>query len=203
MFKVLAWIKQGLNGTRAPFFLLGLAAGLMFLGVAFSGAFASFVQYSNTMGFCTSCHEMESTVYQEYQKSAHYMTRTGVRPVCADCHVPHNNWITMLGYKVMATKELFVHTIGGVNTREKFEAVRPELAQHVWDRMKATDSRECRHCHQTNAWDMSLQSPRARGQHESMAANGQTCIDCHKGIAHKKIKTEGDKDEDFEPFGSE
>lgn len=202
MSKPVAWVRNKLSGKRAPLYLLGFAAGMAFLGVVFSGAFASFVQYSNTMEFCISCHEMEATVYQEYKDSVHYTSRSGVRPVCADCHVPHDNWLKMVGYKVLATKELYVHVIGGIDTPEKFEAKRAELAQGVWDRMKATDSRECRHCHNTEAWDLALQARRARTMHESMAETGETCIDCHKGIAHKPVETE-EEEGGFEPFGLE
>ncbi len=57
----------------------------------------------------------------------------------------------------MATKELFHKIVGTVNTPEKFEAKRMEMAQRVWASMKATDSRECRNCHE-NVWmDLSKQ----------------------------------------------
>ena len=35
--------------------------------------------------------------------------------------------------------------------------------------------------------DFTNQKPRARTQHESAAKEGETCIDCHKGIAHKPV----------------
>jgi len=154
------------------------------------------------MEFCISCHEMESTVYQEYQKSVHYVTRVGARPRCADCHVPYRDWPRMIWHKVGATKELFFHMTGKLDTREKFEAHRLELAENVWARMKAGDSEACRNCHKVESWDLSLQRPRARGQHESMAQTGETCIDCHKGIAHKAVhEPEKAEEEDFEdPF---
>lgn len=159
-------------------------------GVIFSGAFASFVQYTNTMDFCISCHEMRDTVYQEYKKSPHYVTRSGIRPSCADCHVPSDNWISTVSHKVVATKELVLHLAGYVDTPEKFEAVRPELAKRIWAKMKANDSATCRTCHHTDNWDLSLHRPRARAQHEDMKKSGETCIDCHKGIAHKPVQEE-------------
>ena len=170
------------------------------IALAFAGGFASFVQYSNTLEFCTSCHEMESTVFQEYKKSVHFTTRTGVHPICSSCHVPHDNWIHMVAYKVGATAELVKHFAGAVNTTEKFEARRLALAEIVWARMKASDSHECRSCHNVANWDLSLQKPRARAQHEDMAKTGETCIDCHKGIAHKAVheKDEKEKDDSFE-----
>jgi len=50
--------------------------------------------------------------------------------------------------------------------------------------MKTTDSRECRHCHDTQAMASELQGKTAQKQHLRMAAQGKTCIDCHFGIAH-------------------
>ncbi len=42
--------------------------------------------YFSSENFCAfTCHVMESTVYQELQKSKHWTTPSGVRPKCADC----------------------------------------------------------------------------------------------------------------------
>ena len=76
-------------------------------------------------------------------------------------------------------------SIDPIDTPEKFEAKRAELAQHVWDGMKANDSRECRNCHGYEAMDFHKQNPRAREKTEPAAQKGETCIDCHKGVAHK------------------
>ena len=198
----LGWktLKKILKGEKGILATLTLFAATLFAVLVFVGGFASFVQYSNTMEFCISCHEMESTVYQEYKESRHFQTRTGARPTCANCHVPHDNWMKMVTFKVMATKELFLHVTGALDTKEKFEAKRLELAETVWARMEANDSANCRACHKVAAWDLALQTPRARGQHESAETNGETCIDCHKGIAHKSIHEELEEEEEFEPF---
>lgn len=178
---------------------IGFVAALIF-----AGGLASFVQYSNSLGFCAnSCHEMQSTVYQEYKKSVHFTSRTGVHPVCSNCHVPHGNWLKTLIYKAGATKELFHHFAGTVNTTEKFEAKRLELAENVWREMKANDSENCRSCHKVENWDLSLQKPRARGQHEDMVKTGQTCIDCHKGIAHKAVHEKQEEEDSFTLDGEE
>lgn len=184
------------------------AVGSVLLGMFLSGAFASFVQYSQTMDFCLSCHEMESTIHVEYKETVHYKSRTGVRPTCANCHVPSSNWIKTVGHKIVATNQLFHHVLGTVNTPEKFEARRLKLAQTVWKRMEKSDSETCRECHNTDAWDLSLQKTRARGQHEDAEKSGETCIDCHKGIAHKNVhdpkkETDTEESEDFDPFAPE
>jgi len=156
-------------------------------GVLFWGSFHWAIELSSTETFCISCHEMRSTVYEELKKSPHYINRSGVRATCSDCHVP-KEWIYKIKRKMQATiGEVPMHLIGAVNTPEKFEAKRLELAQRVWDAMKKTDSRECRNCHDTEFMDLANQAPRARGQHESAITTGETCIDCHKGIAHKAV----------------
>ncbi|MFQ5562246.1 MAG: NapC/NirT family cytochrome c [Parvularculaceae bacterium] len=84
-----------------------------------------------------------------------------------------------------------------MNTKEKFEAKRLELAKNVWAEMKANDSENCRSCHHVDNWDLSLQKTRARGQHEEMAETGETCIDCHKGIAHKAVHEDLEEEDSF------
>ena len=87
---------------------------------------------------------------------------------------------------MQASKEVWGKIFGTINTREKFEAKRRELAEHEWARLKANDSLECRNCHNFDSMDFTRQSERASNQHSSaLAAGEKTCIDCHKGIAHQ------------------
>jgi len=186
-----------------PRYALGtLVGGGIVFGILLWGGFNWALELSNSEAFCISCHEMRSTVYQELKKTVHYSNRTGVRATCSDCHVP-KQWVYKVGRKIRATfNELPKHLIGTLDTREKFEARRLELAKHVWATMKATDSRECRNCHAIKSMKLEAQAPRARGQHESAQKEGETCIDCHKGIAHKPVhkqleKTDEKKEESF------
>jgi len=157
-------------------------------GIIFWGGFNTFLEYTNKMEFCISCHEMRSTVYEEYKQTVHYQNTSGVRAVCADCHVP-KVWEAKLWRKMQATfKELPHKILGTIDTPEKFEAKRLELAEHVWATMKATNSRECRNCHDLATMTLDTQKRRARVQHEDAKKSGETCIDCHQGIAHKEPK---------------
>lgn len=172
--------------------------------VAFSGAGAvalgglNFAMHStSTTEFCISCHEMRDTVYQEYTQTIHYSNRTGVRAICSDCHVP-KDWIHKVGRKIQASGEVWGKITGTIDTREKFEAKRAELASHVWKRMKSTDSLECRNCHTATAMSSELQSERAQKRHKKGLAEGMTCIDCHFGIAHNEPEGPGPR----ELFGS-
>jgi cytochrome c-type protein NapC len=164
-----------------------LASGMLVLGfmagILFWGGFNTALELTNTEAFCISCHEMEENVYKEYQDTIHYNNRTGVRATCPDCHVP-KDWIFKVVRKIQATNELFHKMVGSINTPEKFEAKRLELARHVWVSMKANDSRECRNCHDYESMDYPKQGQRAVKRHIKGFDEGQTCIDCHKGIAH-------------------
>ena len=153
-------------------------------GVVFWGGFNTFMEYTNTLQFCVSCHEMDQLVFQEYKKTIHYTNRTGVRVICSDCHVP-KEWTPKLIRKIQATNELFHKILGSIDTPEKFEAKRLEMAENVWASMEATDSRECRNCHSFEAMDFEKQRRRVRKIHPEAMREGKTCIDCHKGIAHK------------------
>lgn len=163
---------------------LGLAAGIVLWG-----GFNTAMEATNTLAFCVSCHEMRDTVYVEYQETVHFQNPSGVRAVCADCHVPHD-WGPKVVRKIQATGELWGKLTGTIGTPEKFEAKRLELATHVWETMAANDSRECRNCHSFEAMDFEHQTQRARDKMQPVATgeylgDGSTCINCHKGIAHK------------------
>ena len=156
----------------------------MISGLVFWGGFNTGMEATNQLAFCTSCHEMRDTVYQEYRETIHYRNRSGVRAICPDCHVP-KDWMHKFVRKVQASQELYGKFVAGtIDTPAKFEGKRFELAQHVWETMKENDSRECRNCHSWDAMDPHKQSTRARTKMEKAQKEGKTCIDCHKGIAH-------------------
>jgi len=178
--------------SLATLLIVGFAGGIIFWG-----GFNWTLELTNTETFCISCHEMRDNVYQELQDTVHWSNRTGVRATCPDCHVPHE-WIFKIIRKVQATNELFHKVMGTIDTKEKFEKHRPELAQHVWATMKATDSRECRNCHAAESMDPHKQTVAVQIMPEAMK-NGATCIDCHKGIAHQLPKDPDDVDEPAEP----
>jgi len=160
--------------------LAGLVAGVMSMAGATAG-----LAWTNTEAFCTGCHEMRDNVFPELQTTIHYTNRSGVRARCPDCHVPHN-WTSKIARKMQASKEVWGKIFGTINTREKFLEHRLVLAQHEWERLKANDSLECRNCHDYQSMDFTRQSPRAQAMHSTFLADREkTCIDCHKGIAHR------------------
>lgn len=159
-----------------------LAIGVV-IGILFWGGFNTAMEATNTEEFCISCHEMEVNVYKEYKNTIHYSNRTGVRATCPDCHVP-KEWTHKMVRKIQASREVWHKLLGSIDTPEKFEAKRLQLAQNVWSSMKATDSRECRNCHGFDYMDYTKQGRRGSQAHMEGFDKGLTCIDCHKGIAH-------------------
>jgi len=170
--------------ARCP---IGVFFSVFVLGIIFWGGFNTAMELTNNEPFCISCHEMEINVYKEYKETVHYSNRTGVRATCPDCHVP-KEWGHMVIRKISATNELFHKLIGSVDTPEKFEAKRLELAEHVWETMKETDSRECRNCHAFNSMSLSVQKKTSQQAHQRGVKANRTCIDCHMGVAHKIAK---------------
>ncbi len=151
------------------------------------------IHATNTNKFCISCHEMRETVYKEYKKSVHYKNAAGIRATCSDCHVPKSGPAKYIR-KVMAANDIYHSLLGTISTPEKFEARREILANRVWSYMKASNSRECKTCHSFDAMDFHKQSRRAAQKMQPESVKGQTCIDCHKGVAHKLPKSDDDDD---------
>jgi nitrate/TMAO reductase-like tetraheme cytochrome c subunit len=176
------WSRRLILGTTVSGAII-----FFIIGIIFWGGFNTAMEATNTTEFCIGCHEMEDNVYQEYKPTIHFANRTGVRAGCPDCHVP-KPWIHKVVRKIQASKEVFFWLTGKLDTKEKFNEHRFELAQSVWHAMKSTDSRECRNCHNFESMNPEFQKPRARKQHLNAFETGQTCIDCHKGIAHHNVR---------------
>ncbi|MGY4368909.1 cytochrome c-type protein NapC [Bradyrhizobium sp. LB1.3] len=182
---LLMWFWRIASRPSAHLSLGFLALGGFVCGVLFWGAFNTALEVTNTEKFCTSCHEMRSNVFEELQHTAHFSNRSGVRATCPDCHVPHD-WTDKIARKMQASKEVWGKIFGTIDTRQKFQAHRLELAKNEWVRMKANDSLECRNCHSAVAMDFTKQTRRAADIHAKFLVTGEkTCIDCHKGIAHE------------------
>ncbi len=173
--------------------ILVLAVGLILGLTAFFSA-GSFMVYANSEKFCaTSCHEM-SYLATEHKGTIHDKNRTGVRATCNDCHVPHG-YITNYLAKLNLFNDYWGHFVThSIDSKEKFEAKRAELAVKVWVYMKQNDSRECRHCHTTAKMDPEKQTEKAKARHEKLRTEGLTCIDCHFAIAHTEPNGPGPKE---------
>jgi nitrate/TMAO reductase-like tetraheme cytochrome c subunit len=174
--------------SRSKFIIVAGVSVLVGLGLAAS--YATVLDYTSSLNFCAhTCHEMESTVYQEYLHSKHYKNEQGVVVVCAQCHVPHDNWPAVLGRKALASLELWTHFVvfageGPDGVKKAFQARRFELAKRVWAGFKADNAAECKACHKYANMLLEDQRPSIRAQHTDAMKTDENCLDCHKGITH-------------------
>jgi cytochrome c-type protein NapC len=171
----------------AKYSLLAISSVSFVAGIIFWGGFNTGMEMTNTLEFCITCHEMRDTVYKEYKETIHYSNRSGVRAICSDCHVP-KDWVHKVIRKSQASFEVWGKITGSIDTPEKFEAKRMQLATHEWARMSESTSRECRNCHNFDAMSAELQKQTPYKKHMKAKEEGKTCIDCHKGIAHQLPK---------------
>lgn len=172
----MSWIKK-----NALWCALG---GAVVMAIVIWGTWQG-VHYTSTTEFCLSCHSMR-TPGEEYKTSVHFRNASGVRAECKDCHIPPGVFPTLIR-KTEALNDLY-HTFisPSIDTPEKFNAKRAELAQREWARMSANNSAACKSCHSYEAMDHGKQSANAAAQMTAAAAKDSNCIDCHKGIAHHK-----------------
>jgi cytochrome c-type protein NapC len=143
------------------------------------------VEVTGTNAFCSSaCHTME-WVAKEHAESVHGTNSIGVHATCHDCHIP-KDYPELLWYKAKAgTRDVIGEMRGVIDTQQLFEKERARLAQDVWDEFKANGSRNCRNCHEFSTATLAKQEGVARQMHQRVLEGKATCIDCHKGVAHK------------------
>jgi cytochrome c-type protein NapC len=154
------------------------------LGMAGLAGTSFVLEATTTDEFCLSCHELADNVGREYEGTIHHTNSVGLKVTCADCHVPKSLG-PKIWRKIRAVNEIYHHLLGTIDTPEKFDAHRMRMATWVWQEMNEADSRECRACHDESRWNLEQQTEKAQQYHQGPLAKGKTCIDCHKGNAHK------------------
>jgi trimethylamine-N-oxide reductase cytochrome c-type subunit TorC len=161
-----------------------LVTGGFIAGILAWQGFNTAMDVTNQEEFCLNCHTMHDNLLPELQKTVHWSNRSGVRARCPDCHVPHN-FTDKLARKMQASREVLANFTGQIGTREKFKEHRIVLAQREWARFSANGSRECRSCHDYKDMDFNKMRPTSQVAMRNAAARNQSCMDCHKGIAHQ------------------
>lgn len=145
-------------------------------------------QFTTTDEFCTSCHAMQTYIADAeiYKTSAHQTTTTGVRPGCADCHIPKGLIPATYIHMVNGVGDLWGEITLDYDDPDVWNAEKPRLAYAVRDWMRDNDSVTCRECHEED----SIQPARKRGQrqHQEARAAGMTCIDCHYNLVHDEVE---------------
>ena len=167
----------------APIAWSVIAGTFFIIGILFWGGLHTAMSWTDSVEFCVTCHSME-TAYKEYKNSRHYQNVSGVRAICTDCHVP-KPWHLYVQTKIKATKDVWGELIGVIDTKEKYETHRLDMAQSVWVEMERNDSITCRNCHAFKTMLIDDQRSGAKKQHPKAMTKGETCISCHKGLVHK------------------
>ncbi|PIW29282.1 MAG: cytochrome C [Rhodospirillales bacterium CG15_BIG_FIL_POST_REV_8_21_14_020_66_15] len=172
-----------LSKTVIFVFVIGGAAGLLAALAA-----EEMDRVTGTDEFCTSCHAMATYIAKSetYLKSAHQTTKSGVRPGCADCHIPKGLVAATYTHIVNGVSDLIGEYSHDWTDPKVWEAEKPRLAYAVRDWMRANDSITCRGCHE----QASIKPERKRGQrqHKEALSTGMTCIDCHYNLVHEEVK---------------
>jgi len=172
-----------LMNPTAKYSVLVLVGGGLIIGAVGVIGFNVSLHATSTEEFCTSCHEMADNPGMMLKGTTHFMNESGVRPTCADCHVPRE-FIPKMIRKIQASREVWGHLLGTIDTPEKYAAHAPKMKAREIARLKANDSRECRNCHDVKHWLLESQTAKAQEYHMAEQLNGKTCVDCHAGLTH-------------------
>lgn len=178
--KLAAPIRRSNSHAALLWLSLGLVGGILLWNGFMLGMNAT-----STTEFCISCHSMRAYVYPDYQRSIHYRNSKGIQAGCADCHIPKPLFAKLARKTTAGLTDIYHTLLGTIDTPEKFAAKKPLLDERVRERMKASDSRECRNCHQLEQMDFAQQSAVASKLHQTAKQQQKTCIDCHQGVGHQ------------------
>lgn len=162
-----------------------IVAGL-FLGFLAALGVWQFIYHVAAGDVCISCHSMKFA-HDDYQKSTHYKSRSGVRVGCVDCHIP-GGISRVLVFKQLI-KDRYVEITNPIKTKEDWDKRRPDLAKKIRDELVHNKSNTCAGCHEEKA--IVPAKDRGKKAHEDMKKTGETCIDCHYNLVHERVPWEG------------
>jgi nitrate/TMAO reductase-like tetraheme cytochrome c subunit len=150
--------------------------------------------YTSTDAFCsTSCHSMVLQAEDPvFQKSAHRTNSAGVRPTCAQCHIPTTNWFVETWVHVSSgVRDVISEMTHNFNDPKVWEAHRVELEKESLAKFRARDSNTCRSCHDASA--IKPKSQAGQESHAALGAGGVTCVDCHANLVHSPATAAGQR----------
>ncbi|HIF5504385.1 TPA: pentaheme c-type cytochrome TorC [Pasteurella multocida] len=168
---------------------LGILVSIGFIAGAISWQkFNDLMDHTSTEEFCIGCHSMQQPL-EELKQTAHWSNRSGVTATCSSCHLPHDK-TAKYARKVQAVREVFAEFTGKYEEEGAFEKHCQEMAEREWARFAANGSKECKACHSYERMNFDKMSEAARKAMIPAAAKDQSCMDCHKGVAHHLPKTQ-------------
>jgi nitrate/TMAO reductase-like tetraheme cytochrome c subunit len=167
--------------------LLGVIVGV-FVGLLLAIGAEEMDRYTSTDTFCTSCHAMQSYIAESetYKLSVHQTTSSGVRPGCADCHIPKGLVLATYTHVVNGISDIWGEVSLDYEDPEVWNTEKARLADAARHWFRDNDSITCRECHE----EASIKPARQRGQqqHKEALDSGMTCIDCHYNLVHEEIE---------------
>ena len=167
--------------------LLGVIVG-GFAGLLLAIGAEEMDRFTSTDTFCTSCHAMQSYIAEAetYKLSAHQTTSSGVRPGCADCHIPKGLISATYTHVVNGISDIWGEVSLDYQDPEVWNTEKARLADAARHWFRDNDSITCRECHE----EASIKPARQRGQqqHKEALESSMTCIDCHYNLVHEEIE---------------
>jgi nitrate/TMAO reductase-like tetraheme cytochrome c subunit len=159
-------------------------------GVVFLLFLIEFDHFTSSNEFCTTCHSMEYAA-ESYRQSKHYLSASGVRADCGDCHVSEGV-IAATWDHIVGTRDLVKQIVGKLVGPDYDDPVinalhLPEAAFLTRAWFRDTGSATCKRCHQLEAILGERPDTAAIHREEN---GGKTCIDCHYNIVHRKVPDE-------------
>ena len=152
------------------------------IGILGWSSFNTIIDKTSEETFCVSCHSMQQPL-EELKQTAHWSNKSGVSATCSDCHLPHEG-LDKYARKFEALRELWAEMSGKYNESGAFEKHRLEMAEREWARFEKDGSKQCKACHSYEKMDFDKMSEQARKAMLPAKETNQSCMDCHKGIAH-------------------
>lgn len=173
-------VEQGKSRLRTIAGFISLSViGVFASGMILGAAPLLGMKATDSTEFCISCHSM-THLWEVTKASRHFKNDRGVQVGCPSCHVPHPI-ADYLQVKMLALHDVYSEIVNPVNTKEDYEARRPELAQKVRTDYLKNDSAECRNCHSYENFTRPIKS------HDRAKKAGTTCIKCHYNLVHGEI----------------
>lgn len=159
-----------------------LYPAVIILGLGIFILLIAAVHYTTTTEFCTSCHSM-SFAYEEYKNSRHFMSPSGVRAGCSDCHVGRG--VKRIRVFAQLIPDAWAELMNPIRDKADWEKRKPGLAREVREEMLKCKSSKCLGCHSVES--LRPDNERKRNAHNRIKGEGKTCIECHKNLVHGEV----------------
>ncbi|MFA8433260.1 MAG: cytochrome c3 family protein [Marinifilaceae bacterium] len=161
--------------------ILGFVAGfILALGTTLGSGYM--IEATSKDNFCISCHSMKP-FRTAWKKSKHGGRNSkGLVAQCTDCHLPHGDLINYVSAKAYTGMHDFVQNL----------IIDPN--EHDWigkteARREFTYDNSCLKCHQNLTEGLTISGIMAHREY-FLGDLDKRCVDCHKHVGHKDLKTE-------------